>query len=118
MTSTPAALALARVFARFATSYPVISRAVGIRKVPVCDEHGELSKLRFNPHSAIGVSRWSDFDARSMRVVRGDSAARERKKTKRALIWSRDSRDFWRNPLPSRTSFFSGKFQATQVSIE
>src|SRR5215469_9798882 len=60
--------------------------AVGVRKVPVCDEHGELAKLRFNPHSAIGVSRSSDFYARSMRVVRGDSAARERKKTANELV--------------------------------
>src|SRR6516165_4198498 len=60
--------------------------AVGIRKVPVCDEHGELAKLRFNPHSTIGVSRSSDFYARSMRVVRGDSAARERKKTPNELV--------------------------------
>src|ERR1700741_1486144 len=84
--------------------------AVGIRKVPVCDEHGELAKLRFKPYSAIGVSRSSDFYARSMRIVGGDSAVRECKKATNELVClvSGDIDAIFRNRLKCSVGWRSG----------
>src|SRR5215472_1837029 len=84
--------------------------AVRIRKMPVGDEHGELSKLRFNPYPAIRVSRSPDFRARSMPIVRGYSAVRERKKVANEFVCfvSRDIDAIFRYRLERRVGWRGG----------
>src|SRR5882672_5101564 len=51
---------------RFREIHHLISRhlpPVGVWKVTVSNESGQLPELRFDPHSAVGFRRSSDFNA-------------------------------------------------------
>src|SRR6266850_6556082 len=54
---------------------------VGIRQVPVSDEHGDSAEVRFDAYAPVGLARPPDLDTGRSGVIGDDLAVREPKKT-------------------------------------